>query len=175
MATSADCGIRYQINESIDASLHERYKYLTPILATIFLDLIGNTFVERKTLFTLCRGQATLRLWWPRRRRGGVGGGGDRSTTNHRIGMKRRVMPNRPLEEQRCLVARKRRIPFSYTAAILGLRPLKDPLTTMRAQRTQLAGPRKRATSPFLSIASSTLFRLLYFPRSHRTLRVKRS
>lgn len=70
---------------------------------------------------------------------------------------KHRVTPNRPLEEQRSLVARKRRIPFSYTAAILGLRPLKDPLT-MRAQRTQLAGPRKRATSlPFLPIVSSTL------------------
>lgn len=43
----------------------------------------------------------------------------------------------------------------------------------MRAQRIQLAGPRKRATSPFLSSISppsSTLFRLLYFPRSHRTL-----
>lgn len=36
------------------------------ILAIIFLDLIGNTqFVGKKTLFTLRRGQATLRLWWP--------------------------------------------------------------------------------------------------------------
>lgn len=77
----------------------------------------------------------------------------NRSAASHRGDTKRRVTPNRPLEERHCLVARKRRIPFSYAAAILGLRPLKDPLTAMRAQRTQLAGPRKRATSPFLSIA----------------------
>lgn len=49
------------------ALLHERYKYLTLILAVIFLDLIGNRFARRRMLFTLRRGQATLRLWWPRR------------------------------------------------------------------------------------------------------------
>lgn len=137
-----------------DTSLHERYKYLTPILAVIFLDLIDNTG-ERKTLFTSHRGQATLRLRWPRRG-DGSGGDGDRSTINDKLS--RRCGATRHVESPiRGASARKRRIPFSYTAAILGLRPLKDPLTTMRAQRTQLAGPRKRATSPFLSIASSTL------------------
>jgi len=50
---------------------------LTPILTVIFLDLIGNT-LERNTLFTSHRDQATLRLRWPQR----DGGGGNRSTTN---------------------------------------------------------------------------------------------
>lgn len=40
--------------------------------------------------------------------------------------------------------------PLSHTPAILGLRPLEDPLTTVRVQRTQLAGPQESDFSPFL-------------------------
>jgi len=114
-----------------------------------------------------------------REREGGGGGREDSAVvidgeTTERHRARERVTPNRPLEEQQRVS--RQRIPFSYGGGDIGFTSTQGSSYDDACATYPISGAAQESDfSSFLFFGSSILFRLLYFPRSHRTLRVKRS